>query len=125
MLGFDKITEIALETITETGTRLWLPTVIVMKSMDNIDLLSFNTKVSKRLFNDKLAKNVIMNVTDSDDISWDWLKYTMNIQDILDENRCPEYGDLPADNLTEYEPNNESIDTSSFTEYTPEVNTDG
>lgn len=88
-LGFDKITRVARETRDVSGNRIWRPTVIVMKSEFNTDLLVFDCKVTSTVFNAKLLANSIMNVTDESNIDWRWLAYMANISEILEENDYP------------------------------------
>jgi len=111
-LGFDKITRVALETIDDCGIKVWRPTILVMKSEYNTDLLNFDCKLARKAFNQKLTDNVLMNVTHTDNIQWDWVIYIANISDILKEN----LGEVPVP------PN---VDTSGFTEYDSEVVNDG
>lgn len=113
-LGYDKITRVALESIDKIGNRIWRPIIIVMKSEFNTDLLIYDCKVTRKSFNQKLTDNVIMNITFECNAHWDWVTYTANISDILDENLSPmpmvgssdeaisgpEYG--PDSVLTEY-----------------------
>ena len=88
-LGYDKITQILLETTVGNTTR-WIPTAIVFKSeQDNDDLLTFNCKVPRTRFNRKLTTNSIMNISAEKGMKWDWLRYIANIEDILNENIDP------------------------------------
>lgn len=130
-LGYDKITRIALETIDETGTKIWRPTEIVMKSyMDNSDLLVYQCKVTRKAFNQKLTANSIMNITHEEGMDWDWLSYIANIKDILDENLKENKFDTGKSNsfIAENVPSNDDvidlsdIDNSGFAEYVDEDN---
>lgn len=95
-LGFDKITRVCLQSQEEeTGTIVWRPTILVIKSADNSDLLEFDCKLTRKAFNKKLTDNTIMNVTHEDNMKWDWLTYIANIDDILSEN---------VDDSDQYEP---------------------
>ena len=85
-LGYDKITRIALESYDVSGNKLWLPTIIVMKSEFNPDLLTFDCKVTKKAFQAKLSEASIINVTHEPGMVWDWVTYIANISDLLDEN---------------------------------------
>lgn len=88
-LGYDKITRVALETFDKLGQKKWKPTILLIKSEANPDLLEFDCKLVQKKFQEKLAANTIMNVTDEPNLSWDWVAYIANISDILDENVDP------------------------------------
>ena len=89
-LGYDKITEVYLGATSESGSRVWRPTVLVMKSyQDNDDILKFDCKLTQNKFQAKLAANSIINVTHEEGMTWDWLHYIANISDLLDENIDP------------------------------------
>lgn len=89
-LGYDKITEVYLGSTTESGSRVWRPTVLVIKScQDNDDILTFDCKLTQKKFQNKLAANSIVNVTHEEGMEWDWLHYIANISDLLDENIDP------------------------------------
>lgn len=117
-LGYDKITRIALESYTPDGQKTWRPTVIVMKSEGNTDLLVFDCKVTRKVFNEKLTANIVMNVTHEEDMDWSWLTYIANIEDILDENVDPSDEFDPIPSRHHWPPI--SSDTS-YTEYDSEV----
>lgn len=85
-LGYDKITRVALQTKTASNGVIWAPTILVIKSEFNLDLLEFDCKLTRKDFNQKLSDNVIMNVTHEEGMKWDWVNYTANIDDLLDEN---------------------------------------
>ena len=89
-LGYDKITQVYLESTSVSGSKVWRPTVIVMKSyQDNDDLLTFNCRLFRDKFYKKLEANSIINVTHEDNMEWSWLNYIANISDLLDENIDP------------------------------------
>lgn len=89
-LGYDKITRVLVRaTGKESGSIIWRPQVIVMKTEHNTDLLSYGAKITDKVFKDKLAANTIMNLTYEEDMKWDWLTYMANISDLLDENIDP------------------------------------
>ena len=106
-LGYDKISRIALESYDVNGNRVWRPTVIVIKSGYNTDLLTFDCKVFRKKFDEKLECNTLMNVTHEPGMIWDWLAYIANIEDILDENHYPPEPEPQPDPEPEPEPDPE------------------
>lgn len=89
-LKYDKITVVQVRIrSTESSSYIWKPQTIVMKSEFNTDIINYRCKITEKLFKDKLAKNTIMNVSNEEGINWDWVTYTANISDILDENIDP------------------------------------
>lgn len=88
-IGFDKITRVALESSTVSGQKIWEPTILVIKSEHNTDLLQFDCKLTRKAFNEKLSCNYIMNVSHEEGMVWDWVTYICNISDILSENADP------------------------------------
>ena len=147
-LGYDKITRIALESFDTNGNKVWRPAVIVMKSEFNTDMLVFECKVTRKTFNERLTKNVILNITNEPGMNWEWVTYIANIADVLDENlsseSVPECASQPIcrpeDMLSEYdggdvadedgtlsevvdgnEEPEESTDSNGFSEYGSEV----
>jgi len=117
-LGYDKITVVAVEDWDNNGQRIWRPTVIVMKSAFNDDLLTYGCKVTRKVFNDKLNANVVVNVTHEKDMVWDWVTYIANIEDILNENVDPtnEFDPVPGPRPRP---------PFEFTEYDSEIVDDG
>ncbi len=101
-LGFDKITRVQLETRNEYWAKAWTPKILVIKSQYNTDLLKFDCSLPIKNFNEKLANNWIMNVTDLDaeNVTWDWVTYIANIIDIINENITPskEFDPIKIDN---------------------------
>ena len=85
-LGYDKITKVCLETKFEHSAKMWLPTTIIMKSRYNDDLLTYGCRISRKVFEEKLTANVVMNIEHEANMSWDWVTYIANIEDILSEN---------------------------------------
>lgn len=135
-LGYDKITRVALESVNTDGDRIWTPIILIMKSQFNDDLLTFDCKLTKKKFQEKLAANTIMNVTHEQDLTWDWVKYIANISDILDENIDPtddfitdtniESGSDPfyRPPLGTFPPEGSTPENDNFTLYSDEVDSD-
>ena len=96
-LGYDKITCVALEDKNVSGNRIWNKTVIIFKSEFNDDLLTFGCKLTRKQFYNKLEYNTIIDVTHEKDLNWEWVTYTANIIDILNENVDPTHEFEPVD----------------------------
>lgn len=89
-LGYDKITKVVVVKKGLEGTRIREQVVLVFKAVpDNMDILKFGVVISQATLAKKLEANIVMNVTHEEDMTWDWLNYTANISDILDENIDP------------------------------------
>lgn len=87
LLGYEKITKVMLQTTNKEGDTIWQPSIVVFKCVDdNVDLMSYGQKLSRSKYIRKVDKNIILNVTDQEGISWDWVTSYFNISDILNEN---------------------------------------
>lgn len=106
-IGFTKITVIRVQTVVSHATTLRSKVIAFKPTEDNIDLLTFGCKLSQTKYFEKLQNNSVMNITDEPDTQWDWLTYTANISDILDENIDPR---------TTFETNNDLIDNINMTD---------
>lgn len=89
-IGYDKITRVGVAKRNREGSRICEETVLVFKACpENSDILKYGAVISKSTLDAKLEANIAMNVTHEEDMVWDWLNYTANISDILDENTDP------------------------------------
>ena len=87
-LGFDKISKVVVTKRDKiTGQQINDVATIVFKTVpENEDILAFSCELSETKLNEKLQKNILMNVTKEKNMQWDWLHYMANISDLLDEN---------------------------------------
>jgi len=113
--GYDKITRIVVSTKSkESGSLIWRPQVIAIKSQFNSDLLSYGAKITEKVFKNKLADNTIMNLSYEADMKWDWLTYIANIADLLEENIDPRDDIAELHSLDPFDP----IHNEGLTPYT-------
>lgn len=113
-LDYDKITKVSVRERNKEGYMTWRTKVIVMKSAENTDLLEFGCKITKTKYLDKLQANSIMNVTEEEGMSWDWLTYIANISDLLDENL-----DMPDEYKADAGLYSDEEEQEGFTPYIP------
>lgn len=118
-LGYDKINKILVRSRDNSGHYVWRPKVVVMFSDQNTDIITYGAKITRTLFDNKLESNSIMNLTDKEDMNWDWLTYVCNISDILDENiDTKDYFETETDVEEHVDLNVEDLVPEGYTIYT-------
>lgn len=129
-LGYDAITRVRVQ-----YAKVSRNVVIAYNSAKGVDYLKFNTIVPKAKFDESLESGAIVNVAKMNpDLEWDWLTYTCQIEDLLDDNsivhhvteRSPEppMVDVPESENAEFVPASyeepsfaPSLDPSTFHVY--------
>lgn len=81
-LGYDAITRVKIK-----YPKITRNAYIAYDSSKGVEYLSFNTMVSKAEFDASLESSAIVDVAKMNkDLEWDWLTYTCQIKDLLDDN---------------------------------------
>lgn len=81
-LGYDAITRVRVK-----YPKITRNIYIAYSSAKGVEYLSFNTLVSKAEFDASLESGAIVNIAKMDtSLEWDWLTYTCQIEDLLDDN---------------------------------------
>lgn len=92
-IGYDAITRIRIK-----YPKITRNVYIAYDSSKGVEYLAFNTMISKAEFDASLESGAIVNISKMDStLEWDWLTYTCQIKDLLDDNsvvrsideRCP------------------------------------
>lgn len=81
-LGYDAITRVRIK-----YPKITRAAYIAYCSAKGVEYLSFDTQVSKADFDKSLEEGAITNIAKMDPtLEWDWLTYTCQIKDLLDDN---------------------------------------
>lgn len=112
--GFRSITKISVK-YPKTSRKY----VVAYMPYRSVDLLNFGTVVSKPQFDKYLEDGYVINVsTMKPSLKWDWLTYTCEIQDILDDNSKP--GHYPVSYNTD--PISNESETPYEEDFNPTIN---
>lgn len=87
-LEYDKITEVVVRSRVN-GAIKDIKTVTAIKSAQNQDMVQFDLVLTEAQYAERAAKGIIFNLTQPSkelNFEWDWLSYTIAIEDILEAN---------------------------------------
>lgn len=87
-LGYDKITKVIVRSRVDGNLRD-VKVVVAIDTAENQDLIHFETVLTEVQFAERASKGTIFNLTEPSkelNFEWDWLSYTIAIEDILEAN---------------------------------------